>query len=60
MAKKRQTKNMKNMNSYLRPNMMWLWTAVFIAIIGFSLFGEAAKEPVESDWSSVEQMIAEG
>ncbi|MBQ6584369.1 MAG: ATP-dependent zinc metalloprotease FtsH, partial [Alistipes sp.] len=60
MAKKRQTKNKKNMNSYLRPNMMWLWTAVFIAIIGFSLFGEAAKEPVESDWSSVEQMIAEG
>ena len=60
MAKKRQTKNKKNMHSYLRPNMMWLWTAVFIAIIGFSLFGEAAKEPVESDWSSVEQMIAEG
>ena len=59
MAK--QTKKKKNINfGGLRPNMMWLWSVIFIAIMGFALFGESASEPMESDWSSVEQYIAEG
>ena len=60
MAKKKQTQNKKNNIINLRPNMMWLWTVVFFAIMGFALFGDVAKEPVESDWSEVEQFIAEG
>ena len=59
MAK--QTKKKKNINfGGLRPNMMWLWSVIFLAIMGFALFGESASEPRESDWSSVEQYIAEG
>ena len=59
MAK--QTKKKKNINfGGLRPNMMWLWSVIFLAIMGFALFGESASEPMESDWSSVEQYIAEG
>ncbi len=57
MAKKK-----KNNNIFfnLRPNMMWLWTVVFIAIMGFALFGQQPEEPLQSDWSEVEQLITEG
>ena len=58
MAKKVQKK--KGGKLQLRPNMMWLWSVVFIAIMGFALFGENTKEPVESDWSEVNELIAEG
>ena len=59
MAK--QTKKKKNINfGGLRPNMMWLWSVIFIAIMGFALFGESSNEPMVSDWGSVEQYITEG
>ena len=52
----------KNNNIFynLRPNMMWLWTVVFLAIMGFALFGEGAPSPLKSDWGEVEQLIVEG
>lgn len=55
-------KKKKNNNIFynLRPNMMWLWTVVFLAIMGFALFGEGAPSPLKSDWGEVEQLIVEG
>ena len=44
----------------LRPNMMWLWTVVFIAIMGFALFGQGTSDPIESDWGEVEQLVESG
>ena len=44
----------------LRPNMMWLWTVIFIAILGFALFGQSPKKPVTTDWSEVDTLITRG
>ena len=43
-----------------RPNMMWLWTVVFIAIIGFAFFGGDKDAPKQSDWRQTEQFISRG
>ena len=55
-------KKKKNNNIFynLRPNMMWLWTVVFLAIMGFALFGEGAPSPLKSAWGEGEQLIVEG
>ena len=57
MAKKKKNNNFP---FNLRPNMMWLWTVVFIAIMGFALFGQGTSDPIESDWGEVEQLIESG
>ena len=44
----------------LRPNMMWFWTVVFIAIMGFATFGQRPGTPLESDWSEVDRLIEQG
>lgn len=59
MAKKGTNKR-GNMIPNLRPNMMWFWTVVFFAIMGFALFGEQAASPLKSDWSEVDGLIAQG
>ncbi len=56
MAKKKKNNGMIS----FRPNMMWLWTVVFISIIGFALFGQSPKNPVESDWREVDSLIEKG
>ena len=50
-------KNKKNMP---RPNIMWLWTAITFAIIGYWAFSGEESEPIKSDWSKVEQMVEKG
>ena len=57
MAKKKKNNNFP---FNLRPNMMWLWTVVFIAIMGFALFGQGTSDPIESDWGEVEQLVESG
>ncbi len=57
MAKKKKNNNFLYS---LRPNMMWVWTVIFLAIMGFALFGKGAAEPLKSDWGEVEQLISEG
>ncbi|MBQ9961934.1 MAG: ATP-dependent zinc metalloprotease FtsH [Alistipes sp.] len=57
MAKKKKNNNFLYS---LRPNMMWVWTVIFLAIMGFALFGEGTAEPLKSDWGEVEQLITEG
>ena len=57
MAAKKKKKN--NIPFGFRPNMMWLWTVVFLAIMGFALFGEGSSDPLKSDWGEVEQLIVD-
>ena len=56
MAKKKKS----NIPFGFRPSMMWLWTVVFLAIMGFALFGEGSSKPLSSDWGEVEQLIVDG
>ena len=51
MAKKKKNNNFLYS---LRPNMMWVWTVIFLAIMGFALFGEGTAEPLKSDWGEVQ------
>ena len=51
--------NKKNTKMF-RPNIMWFWALITIAIIGYSLFGKSEAEPLKSDWSTIEQMIEQG
>lgn len=43
-----------------RPNIMWLWSAITLVIIGYWIFNNEESAPVKSDWAAVEQMVAEG
>ncbi|MBE6194973.1 MAG: ATP-dependent zinc metalloprotease FtsH [Rikenellaceae bacterium] len=52
-------KNKRNINM-LRPNIMWLWSAITLVIIGFWIFNNEESAPVKSDWAAVEQMVAAG
>ena len=39
---------------------MWFWAAIIVAIIGYSLFGTVAEEPVKSNTNAVTDMIRKG
>ena len=54
MAKKKGNFNMP------RPNIMWLWSAITLVIIGYWLFNSEESAPVKSDWATVEQMVEAG
>ena len=43
-----------------RPNIMWLWSAITLVIIGYWIFNNEESAPVKSDWATVEQMVADG
>ena len=43
-----------------RPNIMWLWSAITLVIIGYWIFNNEESAPVKSDWTAVEQMVADG
>ena len=53
------SKNKRNLN-IPRPNIMWLWSAITLVIIGFWLFNGEDTAPVKSNWSAVEKMISAG
>ena len=52
-------KNRKNINMP-RPNIMWLWSAITLVIIGYWIFSDNEAAPIKSDWATVEQMVVEG
>ncbi|MBO7219824.1 MAG: ATP-dependent zinc metalloprotease FtsH [Alistipes sp.] len=52
-------KNKRNINMP-RPNIMWLWSAITLVIIGYWIFNTEESAPVKSDWATVEQMVVEG
>ncbi len=54
MAKK------QNNRRILRLNIMWLWSAVLLLILGFWLFGSSPEEPVRSDWATVDELVRAG
>ena len=52
-------KEKRNIN-FPRPNIMWLWSAITLVIVGYWLFNNEETAPVKSDWATVEQMVADG
>ena len=52
-------KEKRNIN-FPRPNIMWLWSAITLVIVGYWLFNNEESAPVKSDWAAVEQMVADG
>ena len=44
----------------LRPNIMWFWAVITVAIIGYSIFGGSDVEPVKSTWNVVEPLVQTG
>ena len=56
------SKQKKNGNKIIsfRPNIMWFWALVLVAIIATWAMGDSKSEPVKSDWNSVEQMVLDG
>ena len=52
-------KNKRNIN-LPRPNIMWLWSAITLVIVGYWIFNNEEAAPVKSDWATVEQMVEAG
>ncbi len=52
----------KNNNTIktLRPNIMWFWAMILVAIIATWAMGDGGGEPVQSDWNTVEKMVLKG
>ena len=43
-----------------RPNIMWLWSAITLVIIGYWIFSNEEFAPVKSDWATVERLVESG
>ena len=56
------SKQKKNGNKIIsfRPNIMWFWALILIAIIATWAMGDSDSKPIESDWNTVEQMVVDG
>ena len=54
MAKSKRNINMP------RPNIMWLWSAITLVIIGYWIFSNEEFAPVKSDWATVERLVESG
>ena len=54
MAKEKKNVNMP------RPNIMWLWSAITLVIIGYWLFSDNEAEPQKTTWNTVEQLVEAG
>ena len=49
-----------NKKDFLRPNIMWLWSAITLVIIGYWIFSSEEADPVKITWNKVEQMVQAG
>ncbi len=52
--------NRQNKTVRFQFNLMWVWGAIIVAIIGYSFFGESSREPIAAEWNTVAQMIRQG
>ena len=53
-------KNNNNKMVSFRPNIMWFWALVLIAIIATWVMSDGEGDPINSDWNTVEQMVVDG
>ena len=53
------TKNRRNVKMP-RPNIMWLWSAITLVIIGYWIFNNEEAAPVKSNWKAVKQLVEAG
>ena len=44
----------------IKFNFMWIWAAIIIAIIGYSIFGEGNAEPIKTNTNDVVEMVRRG
>ncbi len=61
MANQNQRKNRgrKNVNMP-RLSFMWIYGAIVVLIVGWSLLGRSNEEPIHSDWAVVGPMVEQG
>ena len=54
--------NRVNNSPMMRPrfNFMWFWAAVAIIILGYSLFSDGEREPVDGDWNMATELVEKG
>ena len=50
----------KNKMNMPRPSMLWIYGLVAVFIIGWYLIEGDGSEPVQSDWTSVSEMVQKG
>ncbi|MDE6139784.1 MAG: ATP-dependent zinc metalloprotease FtsH [Alistipes sp.] len=54
--------NKINNNPMMRPrfNFMWFWAAIAIIILGYSLFSDGERGPVDGDWNMATELVERG
>ena len=52
--------NKKRNIKVLRPNIMWFWTLLTFAILGYWMFGTQEFEPIKSDWHTIKPLVERG
>ncbi len=62
MAKlNRPTNNGNNRRRGLpQPSMLWIYALIGLFILGWYLMDDSNKQPLQSDWTTVEELIAKG
>ena len=43
-----------------RFNFMWFWVVVAVGIIGYAIFSDSGRVPIEGDWQMVEELVEGG
>lgn len=59
MAKKSKNNNKLNVNMP-KPSIIWIYGLIGAFILGWYLMGSNNDSPVQSDWTTVEQMVERG
>lgn len=57
---KKQPAGGPKLNGFPRPSMLWIYGLIGAFIIGWYLMDDTAGSPVQSDWGTVEKMVAQG
>ncbi|MDE6446036.1 MAG: ATP-dependent zinc metalloprotease FtsH [Alistipes sp.] len=62
MVRKNRNSNngRKNPGGLPRPSIWWIYGLVGAFVFGWYLFGESSEAPLESDWTTVEEMVGRG
>ena len=58
-----QNQNKRNNNPKMnmpRPSLLWVYGVIAALIVGYYLFNPSNDRPLESDWSTVREMVERG